>query len=358
MEDEEEDVRQSFPINNDKLAGQHVKKQLSLWDMLIEWRIGMQKLLVATNRLPQKEKWQSISQDKTIKETQSIVSQNLLDMLTTFIELQENVVAQNQHLFKDQKDEVDDEEILSDDEDIEDHTPDDADEAVLDSEESDDQVNEQPRKQSAPETRSKPQKRKITLDSVNSILQDNHEKIKKVRNEVMDEWYHSTLFTTGSNSKDVKKSLESAEQQPPSIQIQQIIANKKRLIRRTQLKRSDYKIIGKTVPETETEDTVEKREADYDAEIFDDDDFYHQMLRELIESKSSESTGSLLLSRKWQEIQKMRSKMKKKVDTRASKGRKIRFEIHKELVNLMAPVFNHEVTEESKDQLFKSLFHN
>ena len=36
---------------------------------------------------------------------------------------------------------------------------------------------------------------------------------------------------------------------------------------------------------------------DYDAEVFDDDDFYHQMLRELIEKKTSDVNDPVALSR-------------------------------------------------------------
>lgn len=36
---------------------------------------------------------------------------------------------------------------------------------------------------------------------------------------------------------------------------------------------------------------------DYDVEVFDDDDFYHQMLRELIEKKTSDVNDPIALSR-------------------------------------------------------------
>lgn len=68
-------------------------------------------------------------------------------------------------------------------------------------------------------------------------------------------------------------------------QIRQILTDKERLIKRTQLKRSAYKILGKFSEESEKaeEGNVENEEdfnthlKDYDTEIFDDDDFYHQV---------------------------------------------------------------------------------
>ena len=65
----------------------------------------------------------------------------------------------------------------------------------------------------------------------------------------------------------------------------------------------------------------------------------------------------LLLGQKWLQIQKMRSKIKKKVDTKASKGRKTRFDIHAKLVNFMAPVYVESVLcDGAKTELFKSFF--
>ena len=98
------------------------------------------------------------------------------------------------------------------------------------------------------------------------------------------------------------------------------------------------------------------KDHNYDPEIFDDDDFYHQLLRELIESKTSDSADSLSISRKLLEIQRLRNRMKKKVDTKASKGRKLRFETQKDLMNFMAPVKTFNLTEDAKDELFSSLF--
>jgi hypothetical protein len=59
--------------------------------------------------------------------------------------------------------------------------------------------------------------------------------------------------------------------------------------------------------------------SDEDEEVFDDTDFYQQLLRDVIESKGGGS-GQLMENQR-------RKKSKKNVDTRASKGRKLRFVI-------------------------------
>ncbi len=118
---------------------------------------------------------------------------------------------------------------------------------------------------------------------------------------------------------------------------------------RTQSKRSDYRTLGKA--EDDESDSL-------DPEIFDDDDFYHQLLRELIDRKGEEGALGEGQGRHWLHIQKMRSKAKKgAVDARASKGRKTRYDIHSKLVNFMAPASLSEWwRDEARNELFSSLF--
>lgn len=125
--------------------------------------------------------------------------------------------------------------------------------------------------------------------------------------------------------------------------------DKDRLIKRTQLKRSLYQICGDEKAKIENLDDLKNHHLkDYDEEIFDDQDFYNQLLRELIDRKTSNVLDPVELSRRSIEMQKLRSKNKKKVDTKASKGRKIRFEVHKSLVNFMAPIYRCTMSEEAR----------
>lgn len=57
---------------------------------------------------------------------------------------------------------------------------------------------------------------------------------------------------------------------------------------------------------------------EHDPEVFDDGDFYQQLLRDVIDARNGEDG-----SQSWVRAQKERKK-KKVVDTKASKGRKIR----------------------------------
>ena len=75
-------------------------------------------------------------------------------------------------------------------------------------------------------------------------------------------------------------------------------------------------------------------------------------------SRSDQQVRSLLTSlsivvdvrssRHWAQLRKLRSKMKKNIDTKASKDRKIRYNVHKKLVNYMAPIDRCSFTDDAK----------
>lgn len=140
--------------------------------------------------------------------------------------------------------------------------------------------------------------------------------------------------------------------------------DKDRIIRRTQLKRSMLSILGKEDVDDEserkkTENDENDKSAlrdrhlkDYDEEIFDDQDFYNQLVRELIDRRSANVVDPVELARKSIELNQLRAKNKKKVDTKASKGRKIRYNVHKPLVNFMAPIYRNQMPEETRFEFF------
>ncbi|KAK0188877.1 apoptosis-antagonizing transcription factor [Armillaria mellea] len=91
-----------------------------------------------------------------------------------------------------------------------------------------------------------------------------------------------------------------------------------------------------------------EEEQEHDSEIFDDTDLYQQLLRDVIDAEKNGADD-------WLVVQKQK-KAKKKVDTKASKGRKIRYEVHEKLQNFMVPVtINGGWHEQQIDELFGSL---
>lgn len=99
-------------------------------------------------------------------------------------------------------------------------------------------------------------------------------------------------------------------------------------------------------------------------DIYDDSVFYQSLLRELVEQRMSSSdaitngldTLHLLPSRNVHHVTGMRKdKVKRDVDTRASKGRKMRFDVHEKLQNFMAPEERGAWTRHARDEFFASL---
>lgn len=201
--------------------------------------------------------------------------------------------------------------------------------------------------------------RKRKLADYDSDLASSHKAFKPFRDATIQKWNEKTRLATAANIKNT----------PTNTILQQIsfiLSDRNRLIRRTQLKRSEYHIIGYThkLPQSENNDqndmnpvTRDRKDNDeYIPEIFDDSDFYHQLLRELIECKTADITDPVQLSRQWIALQQLRNKMKRKVDTKATKGRKIKYVVHNKLVSYMAPEKCHKWTDESCKELYSSLF--
>lgn len=179
------------------------------------------------------------------------------------------------------------------------------------------------------------------------VLADFHANMADFRDETVAKWNEKTKLASGNVTQKSFSSFDTSTLK----QIEQILCDKSRLLSRTRTKRTAYKILGKK--ETDLDLDLE------DPEIFDDDDFYHQMLRELIDRKTGDVTDPTQLGKHWLRLQKLRAKAKKaNVDTRASKGRKTRYDIHAKLVNFMAPKTTGDGiwSDRAKNELYSSLF--
>ncbi|XP_066142804.1 protein AATF-like [Euwallacea fornicatus] len=307
-----------------------IRNQLSIWENLLELRIQMQKCLLSMNKMPQKDHFKEMSIQSEEFETKSKEVQkgvsNILDKLLTLQTLMVKKFPETKKLRKcAAKQENEDEEITSSSEDEQE-------------EESDTEVI--PTK-----------KRKLT--DYEEDISSFHADYKQYRNQVIENWNTKTRLSITKNSGQSHSVVS---------QIEHILGEKEKLIKKTQLKRSEFKILGQSEENQIIEEGIEVNGdqkqvlEEYNSEIFDDTDFYHQLLRELIEVKSADITDSVQLGRQWIQLQNLRSKMKRKIDTRATKGRKIRYAVHSKLVNFMAPMDNHSWTEEAKNELYSSLF--
>lgn len=96
------------------------------------------------------------------------------------------------------------------------------------------------------------------------------------------------------------------------------------------------------------------------APIYDDADFYGLLLQSLLEQRSADSiaasasASAISINSGFQ--MRREAKTKKNVDTKASKGRKMRYTVHEKLQNFMAPEDRGTWAERAADELFGSLF--
>eukprot|EP00057_Strongylocentrotus_purpuratus_P019199 XP_011673673.1 PREDICTED: protein AATF [Strongylocentrotus purpuratus] len=293
----------------------------------METRIKLQKALHLSNQLPQCQTLDRFMEEEddgaelqvTLKQSEKVLTR----LMQSLISLQDTLLEQNpetQHVIHGETpgkqamnadEEDDDEEIPSD---------------------TDDEGEDEKPKTPAPEVERKSLKRKLDPSEFGEHLAKHHKNFESFRSNTIQKWYEKTRLSTGKLNK---KSFSGFERSA-LLQIQQILQDQNRLVQRTQLKRSEFTVLGQRSQvesreeesgDEETQDipeTANQHLKNYDPEIFDDDDFYHQLLRELIERRTSSTTDPIQLTRQWLQVQKLRTKVKRKVDTKASKGRKVR----------------------------------
>ena len=91
-----------------------------------------------------------------------------------------------------------------------------------------------------------------------------------------------------------------------------------------------------------------------DERIYDDADFYSSLLKDLLERKGQDGMAASNVDLGYQ--MRREAKVKRNVDTKASKGRKLRYTVHEKLQNFMAPENRNTWGERQTDELFRSLF--
>ncbi|XP_066465340.1 protein AATF [Eleutherodactylus coqui] len=348
----QDDTVQTFSkekVSADVAKGQGIKNQTAIWDQLLEGRIKLQKVLISANRLPQHDMFALFKKEGEAKFSASLTNslKALKELMRSLVQLQDELLFQfpeTHYLIDGKKSKVDsDEEIPSDDDD-----------------------DEMERKNLKMRKNNRPRKRKLEIKDYPEFMAKRFADFQTYRNSTLQKWHDKTKLT-GKIGKTFAGSERSI-----LMQIEQIMMDKERLRRRTQTKRSLYSILGKPqqdsapLPEPVLDETKEVQTEgksnfqlkELDEEIFDDDDFYHQLLRELIERKTTslDPNDQVAMGRQWLAIQKLRSKIKKKVDTKASKGRKVRYHVHSKLVSFMAPIGHSTMNDEARTELYQSLF--
>ncbi|KAF1347366.1 TRAUB-domain-containing protein, partial [Lizonia empirigonia] len=162
------------------------------------------------------------------------------------------------------------------------------------------------------------------------------------RKALLERWSNKTKATTVTNNK--ARLNASAQQTLTEVLDSQLTSS--HLVTRTQTPRSCAPLQSA------------HKGAQPDAAIYDDAEFYGLLLKELLEQRSADvhanGASEFVVQAPWQVAREARTK--KVVDTKASKGRRLRYTVQEKLQNFMAPEERGEWGERQRDELFGSLF--
>lgn len=192
-------------------------------------------------------------------------------------------------------------------------------------------------------------KRTVEVDTPSSeiwnVLQDSEFTAIETRQSILQKWSARVREVTALPVSS--KLNNTARQQTITEVLQEQLSNSERLIKRTKIPRSCAPVQAK-LKVTE------------DPHIYDDADFYQLLLKELVDQRmmDSSSTSAPLGDggrpvAHWTAVKE--AKTKKNVDTKASKGRKMRYTVHEKLQNFMAPEDRGSWEQDAIDRFFSTL---
>ncbi|TDL23664.1 TRAUB-domain-containing protein [Rickenella mellea] len=296
--------------DEDRKKGKAVSRQLALYDGILDARIRLQKCVSSANSLPHPDRIPSFLLTTEARDAADSMLKEAVALSHELCDLRETLMSSNELI----------------------QVP--------------------------------PRKRRRVKDASD---QDWEEELQSAgeHSALLDSTFHPHLLTTlqkWSNkilsiapsallpSNGTKFSRANAQTKSATQLIEETLIDHEKLIGRTRT----YRGKGKRLALDDNPDNQEPRQVSGDepqeTEIFDDTDFYQQLLRDIIDQRSGVTDES-----DWRATQKQK-KARKAVDTKASKGRKLRFEVHEKLQNFMVPVPPPGVWhEEQIDELFASL---
>jgi protein AATF/BFR2 len=275
--------------DDDLLKGQAVKNQKALWDKTLELRFLLQKAFSSSNRLPQELVRSSFcDSDEGVNTTYSDLITSSKKTLDSLLELEEALLEKNPSIVQ-----------------------------------STDGNSGRSSKHSEASKNSN-----VEGDKDWSMVSQMHMRIASFRDNSINKWQRKTEVATGAAA--IKGKLQ-AFNQNISEQVANYMRDPSRMLKRMQLRRSTVSMFG-TDPEGVGSAKGEEVQADGDPELLDDSEFYQQLLKEFLETVDPTSSETAFYA-----LKKLQTKKRKIVDRRASKSRKIRYNVHEKIVNFMAP---------------------
>lgn len=148
------------------------------------------------------------------------------------------------------------------------------------------------------------------------------------------------------------------KQQPLSTVLEQQLnsqTNMEKLMAKTRVPRSCAPVQAAALSSRNHNDDTDNLQGN-ELPFYDDADFYSLLLRDLLDSRSSQPSTTLPIQSTIPGIRDPTLRVHKKaVDTKASKGRKMRYTVHEKLQNFMAPEDRSTWGERQASELFAGL---
>jgi len=158
------------------------------------------------------------------------------------------------------------------------------------------------------------------------------EKLRKKRESVLTKWSRKVELSSGRNA--LQSSNLRSLGQSSALQVNTVLNDMPRLIKRTQVDRSSYNL-----PE--------------DSQfLFDDTDFYRLLLKDLVDRRMADGASGTAQGIKWKAAV---TKQKKKVDSKASKGRKLKYTIMEKIQGFDAPRHVYSWSDKQAEDLYSGL---
>ena len=183
--------------------------------------------------------------------------------------------------------------------------------------------------------------------NINEYLAKIHNNLFKIDQKIMNIWYRKTVVNQFQMNNKILKKLSNNDNFCEHI-LSSVENNMNTLLKKTQKynnQDNNNQLLGRKRQSAE--------DYEYDKETFNDSDFYNFLLKEFLLNNEKEIDennytekidenglveGRYDLTMRY--ILNRNTKIKKNVDTKATKNRKIRYDKHEEIINFMVPEIN------------------
>ena len=182
-------------------------------------------------------------------------------------------------------------------------------------------------------------------NNINNQLNIIHNNLFKIDQKIMNIWYRKTVVNQFQTNNKVIKKLSNNDNFCEHV-LTSVDKNMETLKKKTQkYNNSELNLLGRK--------RLSAEEYEFDKEIFNDNDFYNFLLKEFLLNNEKEIDDTNYVEKRDENglvegrydltmryILNKNNKIKKNVDTKASKNRKIRYDKHEEIINFMVPSIN------------------